>query len=290
MAKSGKSTLLIDANLRHPTLHEPFDIPAHALGFSNAVVAFKSNTSITTNAPSLMPFMRTTDIPNLLIMPSGPLPPNPSELFDSKAMQRFLIALKHNETEVVIFDAPSLLGLSDAMLLASQVDSTLLVVDVTRSRKKDLQQAKDLLEQAGAHVLGSIINKQHQGHKNTPYKNAYASDEYNARKSNDISQEDTKLIASTPPVEPLTPIPATAFEPVPSSTPRMVMSSNSRPISSSTSWQSETPSQPGLEKLKNAEKQASNNANISTPSERVSGDKSWDQTFKVTQSQQKKDR
>src|SRR6266700_3955715 len=98
--------------------------------------------------------MRTTDIPNLLIMPSGPLPPNPSELFDSKAMQRFLIALKHNETEVVIFDAPSLLGLSDAMLLASQVDSTLLVVDVTRSRKKDLQQAKDLLEQAGAHVLG----------------------------------------------------------------------------------------------------------------------------------------
>jgi capsular exopolysaccharide synthesis family protein len=279
MAKSGKSTLLIDANLRHPTQHEPFDIPPHALGFSNAIVAFKSNTSITTNEPSLMPFMRATDIPNLLIMPSGPLPPNPSELFDSKAMQRFLTALNHGETEVVIFDAPALLGLSDAMLLASQVDSTLLVVDITRARKKDLQQAKDLLEQAGAHVIGSVINKQHQGHKITPYKQV--SGKYSARMSSDISQEDTKLIANVSPVEPLTPLPSTAFEPVPSSTPRMVVSSTPRPVSSSASWQSETSLQ---------EKKGANNASIATPYERVSSDNSQDQTLKVTPSQQKKDR
>ncbi len=277
MAKSGKSTLLIDANLHHPTQHEPFDIPTHALGFSNAIVAFKSNTSITTNEPSLMPFMRTTDIPNLLVMPSGPLPPNPSELFDSKAMQRFLIALKHSETEVVIFDAPALLGLSDAMLLASQVDTTLLVVDVTHARKKNLQQAKDLLEQAGAHVLGSIINKQRQGHKNTPYKNVHASDAYKASLSNDSSQEHTKIIARVPPIGPITRLRTTAFEPVPSSTPRMVVSSTPRPVSSSASWQSATPSQPVLEK------QDANNG-------RVSHDKSRDQTLKVTPSQQKKDR
>src|SRR2546429_1057240 len=103
MAKAGKNTLLIDANLRHPTQHEQFAVPAHAMGFSNAVLASSmpkttnafftptpyiepSSTSIVSSEVPLNPFVRAVDIPNLYIMPSGPLPPNPPELLDSKAM------------------------------------------------------------------------------------------------------------------------------------------------------------------------------------------------------------
>ena len=117
MAKVGKSTLLIDANLFHPTLHEQFGIPSHAMGFSNAILAFRTipaniparrevPTSMTYTGSSsasgvhgelsLAPFVRVMDIPNLCVMPSGPLPPNPSELLDSKAMQRFFIALEQS--------------------------------------------------------------------------------------------------------------------------------------------------------------------------------------------------
>ena len=117
-------------------------------------------------------------------MPSGPLPPNPSELLDSKAMQRLLAAIgqykidvvildkeegppkKHDgkigqhKIDVVIFDSPPLLGLSDARILASKVEGALMVVDINHAKKKNLKQAQALLTQAGAHVLGCVINKQ----------------------------------------------------------------------------------------------------------------------------------
>ncbi len=192
MAKAGKRTLLVDANLRHPTLHEQFDIPAYAMGFSNAILAFKvlppdvaagrevpaspresglSNASGLSGRPSLAPYMREVGIPNLWVMPSGPLPPNPPELLNSKAMQHFCRALSNHASEVVIFDTPALLGLSDAGILASQADSTLVVVDATRARKKDLRQVKALLEQARARVLGCVLNKRRRRSKDMPYQN-----------------------------------------------------------------------------------------------------------------------
>ena len=222
MAKAGKSTLLIDANLFHPTLHEQFGIPAHAMGFSNAILAFRAMpatvytrrevpTSMTNTGPSsasgvhgelsLAPFVRVMDIPNLCVMPSGPLPPNPSELLDSKAMQRFFIALSNLAIEVVIFDAPSLLGLSDATILASKVDGTLVVVDITRARKKDLKQVKALLGQASARVLGCVVNKQRHRPKDMPYKNIPYSYDYGSRKRidrSDDSAENTNLSTISP--------------------------------------------------------------------------------------------
>jgi len=222
MAKAGKSTLLIDANLFHPTLHEQFGIPAHAMGFSNAILAFRAipanvytrrevPTSMTYTGPSsasgvhgelsLAPFVRVMDIPNLCVMPSGPLPPNPSELLDSKAMQRFFTALSNHAIEVVIFDTPSLLGLSDATILASKVDGTLVVVDITRARKKDLKQVKALLGQARARVLGCVVNKQSRRPKDMPYKNIPYSYDYDSRKRSDRSDdsaENTNLSTVSP--------------------------------------------------------------------------------------------
>src|SRR6266566_1614001 len=198
MAKAGKNTLLIDADLRRPTQHALFGMSTESLGLSNAVLAFGTQTSpiassyhqffspASSNHPSgmpsanglsLEPFVHSVGIPNLWVMPTGPLPPNPSELLDSKAMQRFLTVIEHCGLEVVIFDTPPLLGLSDASILASKVDGALVVVDITRAQKGKLRQMKSVLAQTGANVLGCVINKQRGNRHDTAYSYYYASAE-----------------------------------------------------------------------------------------------------------------
>jgi len=196
MAKTGKNTLLVDADLRRPTQHALFGMSTDRLGLSNAVLAFGTQTGPiassyhqffsppTSNHPSgmpsanglsLEPFVHSVGMPNLWVMPTGPLPPNPSELLDSKAMQRFLTVIEHCGVEVVIFDTPPLLGLSDASILASKVDGTLVVVDITRAQKGKLRQMKSVLAQTGANVLGCVINKQRGNRHDTAYTYYYAS-------------------------------------------------------------------------------------------------------------------
>jgi non-specific protein-tyrosine kinase len=174
MAHAGKSTLLIDADLRHPTLHEQFGLAPDKQGLSNAILTcsvslpvftplqFQSLLSPVKNVGvvPLHNFIHAVGIPNLGVMPSGPLPPNPSELLSSKAMQRFFSSLKSCGAEVIIFDTVSLLGLADACELASKVDGTIVVVDTLRSRKTGLLQAKTMLSTAGAHVIGCVLNQQ----------------------------------------------------------------------------------------------------------------------------------
>jgi tyrosine-protein kinase len=190
MARAGKKTLLIDADLRHPTQHEQFGLSAHAAGLSNAILAFSTPTtanppdygqSRTPTAPavpsstptgtriSLASLIHAVNIPNLRVMPAGPLPPNPSELLDSEAMQHVLTALDNYGVEVVIFDTPPLLGLSDASILASMVDGTLVVVDITRANRGYLKQVKAMLAQPRAHVLGVVVNKQRHSRDHAIY-------------------------------------------------------------------------------------------------------------------------
>jgi len=120
-------------------------------------------------------------------MPSGPLPPNPSELLDSKAMRHLLKALSSCGAEVVIFDTSPLLGLSDTSILASKVDGTLVVVDITRASKGSLKQGKALLLQAGTCVLGCVVNKQRHGRKDAIYSYYYSADEQ--EKGEDLKAE-----------------------------------------------------------------------------------------------------
>ena len=195
MAKAGKNTLLIDADLRRPTQHMLFSLPAGSVGLSNAVLAFGTQTSTGANPPSLSSpfrnpltqplntpatsgpsfgsFVHSVGIPNLWIMPSGPLPPNPSELLDSKAMQRFLTIVENCGVEVVIFDSPPLLGLSDTSILAPKVDGALVVVDISRANKGKLKQLKAVLSQTGANVLGCVINKQRKSRNDTTFEYYY---------------------------------------------------------------------------------------------------------------------
>ena len=203
MARAGKSTLLIDADLRSPSQQTLFNLPPNKLGLSNAVLSLngpdvsqppsyhqfmvKNSTTdagigAATNGFSLRQYIYTVNIPNLWIMPSGPLPPNPSEFLESKIMQRFLTAIENCGVEIVIFDVPPLLGLSDASILASKVDGALVVVDATRATKDKLKQTKAALLQTGVQVLGCVANKvPHKGNETYYY---YAEDQAGVEKKN----------------------------------------------------------------------------------------------------------
>jgi tyrosine-protein kinase len=195
MARAGKKTLLIDADLRRPTQQKIFGLPAYAMGFTSAVLTCSTSDTLPLSAnhqpftPSLSPmpqsssngkgatsldaFVHTVNIPNLGVMPCGPIPPNPSELLDSQAMQRFFTILDNSAAEVTIIDSPPLLGLSDASILSSKVDGTLVVVDVTHAKKGHLKQLKAILEQAGANVIGCVINKHRRDRDRSIYSAYY---------------------------------------------------------------------------------------------------------------------
>lgn len=195
MARAGKKTLLIDADLRRPTIGERLHLPKDGMGLSNAIVAcaqslsaasgslWKSSTPFPTGDFSLDPYMHMVGIPNLRVVPAGPLPPNPPELLDSRAMEGCQAALASSGAEVIIFDAPPLLGLSDASILASKVDGILLVVDIEHANKKNLEQMKAHLTQAGGRVLGCVVNKQRRKRKDTSYYSHYYYHEEGVSKS-----------------------------------------------------------------------------------------------------------
>ncbi len=214
MAKAGKNTLLIDADLRRPTLHIKFGLAGDRLGLSNAVLALSMSAGKPMSVPSASPFPRvsppivsnfsfeqytyTVGIPNLRVMPSGPLPPNPSELLDSKAMERLMTSIASYGAEIVIIDTPPLLGLSDSSILASKVDGVLVVADITRANKKNLKQVKSLLTQAGARVLGCVVNKERHSRHNRPYSYYYQQNEQNShKKSGRAGEPSPEVLADT---------------------------------------------------------------------------------------------
>jgi Mrp family chromosome partitioning ATPase len=194
MARAGKLTLLIDADLRRPTQHALFNLPADGMGLSNAVLAFSTqgtgasrtppnapshgpalqrSDAVATNYSSLGLFVHAVSIPNLWVMPTGPLPPNPPELLDSKAMRHFLTVIANCGAEVVIFDAPPILGLSDASILAAKVDWALAVIDMTRATRSKLKLLKAALAQTGVNVLGCVANKYRGGRNDSAYSSYY---------------------------------------------------------------------------------------------------------------------
>ncbi len=231
MARAGKTTLLVDADLRRPRIHDLFGLAPDKMGLSNAALAFsmpkipeapplalaKSDMSGALGKPtvpitydsrllhpatqqpsnastaitmSLEPFVHSVGVPNLWVMPSGPLPPNPSELLDSKAMERLFSAIANAGIEMVIFDTPPTLGLSDASILASKVDGVLVVVDITRARKKYLSQTKAALGQAGARVFGCVVNKQARGRLDASYAYYYyRGDEQDDKKKRNMGEK-----------------------------------------------------------------------------------------------------
>jgi capsular exopolysaccharide synthesis family protein len=156
-AQQGKSVLLVDADLRKPTVHYTFNFP-NTIGFTNVL----------TNESSLEVAIRQTDVDKLSVLTCGPIPPNPSELLGSRAMQHFLeIALQ--KFNLVIFDTPPVLAVTDAQVLANQCDGTILVVGSEKTEREQAIKTKELLMAANAKLLGVVLNNKRNQGKNQNY-------------------------------------------------------------------------------------------------------------------------
>ncbi len=147
-AQSGRKVLLVDADLRRPGVHELFD-----LANSRGLTAMLRDESV-----SLDSVAQPTDQTNLRILTTGPLPPNPAELLGSHRMQAVLRLLRQ-DADLVIFDSPPLQAVTDAAVLSSFVDGTLLVIDAGRSRRRMVRVARETLTRAGARTLGAVLNR-----------------------------------------------------------------------------------------------------------------------------------
>jgi protein-tyrosine kinase len=156
-AQQGKKVLLVDADLRKPTAHYSFQLDNY-VGLTNVL----TKQEILANA------VDETDIENLFVLTSGPIPPNPSELLGSRTMKRLLEEMIHM-FDIVLFDTPPVLAVTDAQILSNMCDGTLLVVKSDQTEKEAAMKAKELLVQANANILGVVLN----GRKQEEAKNNY---------------------------------------------------------------------------------------------------------------------
>ncbi|WP_445491830.1 CpsD/CapB family tyrosine-protein kinase [Niallia sp. 03133] len=157
-AQQGKTVLLVDADLRKPTVHYTFNL----LNTSGL-------TSVLTNQTALKEAVHVNDEKNLYVLPSGPIPPNPSELLGSRAMQHFMDQALE-EFDIVLFDTPPVLAVTDAQILANVCQGTLLVVSSGYTEKDSLLKTKELLSAANGKILGVVLNnKKHEKKGNYYY-------------------------------------------------------------------------------------------------------------------------
>lgn len=147
LAQAGKKVILVDADLRHPSVHMLFDV-ANERGLT---------TLLSGGGIPIEDVLQRTEIDNLLVLTSGPLPLNPSELIGSPQMKILHDRLR-SVADAVLFDAPSAIAFSDATLLASFVDATLLVIRAGDVPRGVVEQVKERLVRARANLIGVVFN------------------------------------------------------------------------------------------------------------------------------------
>jgi non-specific protein-tyrosine kinase len=143
MAQAGNRTILVDCDLRRPSLHEYFDVHSK-IGFTEAILQ-----------DGVLP-LQETGVENLRLLTSGAKPPNPADLLGSKKTDE-LIKLLAESADFVIFDAPPVIVVTDAVVLGAKVDGVLLVLQAGKSRRDHAERAKHILEQAKVRIVGATL-------------------------------------------------------------------------------------------------------------------------------------
>ena len=148
LAQTGVQVLIIDCDLRRPRLHSHFNI-SNARGLTNCLSGNASDVDdvIQDYAP----------LPNLKLLTSGPMPPNPAELLGSEEMRKLLLSLSEKFTHVIV-DSPPAISFTDASILSTFVDGVILVVHGGRSSRAVVRRAKQQLVDIGAHIFGIVLN------------------------------------------------------------------------------------------------------------------------------------
>lgn len=149
-ASQGKRVLLIDADMRNPSVHQMFDLVNHN-GLTNLLTENQVSIQDIDHTVHLVP------IENLFILTCGLIPPNPSELLASKKMDQLLETLK-GHFDLIIFDMPPIIAVTDAQVMANKTDGTIFVIRDSVAEKNDLYKAKELLDHVHANVIGVVYN------------------------------------------------------------------------------------------------------------------------------------
>lgn len=145
-AQTGKKVLLVDADLRRPTLDAKFSLTKEP-GLTEYLVGKKN----------LKAVVQQTKVENLSAICSGEIPQNPAEALGSESMRKLIVEASA-EYEVVLFDSSPILAVTDPAVVSTMVDGTLIVVSSGKTRAQDLEQASELLEGVGGKVIGVVMN------------------------------------------------------------------------------------------------------------------------------------
>ena len=147
LAMAGSRVILIDADLRRPSTHLLFDL-SDDQGLSEVLAGTRSIDEV----------IQQSHVPNLEVISSGPIPPNPSELLGSDEMKR-IPELLSERYDIIIIDSPPATAVADPIVLAPLADGVVLVVEANRTRKPVVMQAITRLQQVQAKIIGGIVNK-----------------------------------------------------------------------------------------------------------------------------------
>ncbi|HYO56232.1 GumC family protein [Archangium sp.] len=146
MAQTGTRVLLMDTDMRRPRLHRAFGVPDD-VGVSSLIVG----------EGSLERAIKSTDVPNLFVLPCGPLPPNPAELLHTRAFSELLGKLRER-FDCILLDSPPLGPVSDALVLSKQSDGILLVFKAGATHREQAKRAIRSLRDVKARVIGALLN------------------------------------------------------------------------------------------------------------------------------------
>jgi non-specific protein-tyrosine kinase len=151
-AAAGSPTILVDADLRRPHLHKLFGL-SNESGLTTLVTEMARKEG----GPDVDLPLQDTEVPNLKVLTSGPVPPNPAEILASQRMAEIL-ALLREKAEYVLIDTPPVIAVTDAAVLAPRVDGVFLVLNAGKTRRDLAAKARDILRQVNANLLGVVLN------------------------------------------------------------------------------------------------------------------------------------
>lgn len=145
-AQNERNVLLIDADMRKPTVHRTFQL-SNRYGLS----------SYLSRQADLEEVVQESEVPNLFVMTAGPIPPNPAEMLNSNSMTKLMEQLRE-QFDIILIDTPPILAVTDAQLLASKSDGVLMVISAGKVKKEVAIKAKDSLTRVNARILGVVLN------------------------------------------------------------------------------------------------------------------------------------
>lgn len=145
-AQEGKKVLLIDGDMRKPTTHYTFHM-GNTTGLS----------SVLTRQTTIEEAVRATSVERLDLLTCGPIPPNPAELLASKSMDALIRQLR-DMYDLIIFDAPPVLSVTDGQILANKCDGTILVVSSGNTEKEMAAKAKEAILASNSRIIGAVLN------------------------------------------------------------------------------------------------------------------------------------